>query len=350
MAGPHYHPHMTERRPFPPSPRRLALARQAGLTAASPLLVGALACGAAIIASVMLARAGATLVGDYIARACRAATGDADAATQLLAHGGATHIGPLVLELAMPLVGVVALVAFVAHVAQTRALWLPRRRVAGAPAIERARSRDALLELASAAVIGGATVGWLWTTAPRLAALLALEPTFDVLLVAIGSALASALVAFAIAWLALSILDALARRADLAGALAMTVAEKREDERLTAADPRWRAQRLALARGPTPREAVARAAVLLLGDATAVAIAWDARRQPTPLRTATGRDARATQLLGLARRHQIPVHRVPALAAQLVDGEGPVPDTHWAQLAEIIAAVQPANTGRDHSA
>jgi len=341
---------MTERRPFPPSPRRLALARQAGLTAASPLLVGALACGAAIVASVMLARAGATLVGDYIARACRAATGDADAATQLLAQGGATHIGPLVLELAMPLVGVVALVAFVAHVAQTRALWLPRRRVAGAPAFERARSRDALLELASAAVIGGATFGWLWTTAPRLVALLALEPTFDVLLVAIGSALASALVAFAIAWLALSILDALARRADLAGALAMTVAEKREDERLTAADPRWRAQRLALARGPTPREAVARAAVLLLGDATAVAIAWDARRQPTPLRTATGRGARATQLLGLARRHQIPVHRVPALAAQLVDGEGPVPDTHWAQLAEIIAAVQPANTGRDHSA
>jgi flagellar biosynthesis protein FlhB len=209
-------------------------------------------------------------------------------------------------------------------------------------------------------VIGAVAVGWLWTTAPRLAALFALEPTLDRMLVAVGSALASFVVALAIAWLVIAVLDALVRRVDLAHALAMTVTEKREDDRLAAADPRWRAQRLAVlrgpwssrsvARGPPASSAVARSALVLLGDDTAVAIAWDARRQPVPVRTITGRGARATQLLGLARRHRIAVHRDAALAAALVDGDGPVPDTHWARLANILAAVQAANTGRDLSA
>src|SRR5690606_32740069 len=114
---------------------------------------------------------------------------------------------------------------------------------------------------------------------------------------------------------------------------------KREDDRLAAADPRWRARRLAIARGTTS-DAVARATLLVLGDDVAVAIAWDAHRQPVPLRTAIGRGARATQLLGLARRHRVAVHREAALAARLADHEGPVPEAHWARLAEIVAAVQ----------
>jgi type III secretory pathway component EscU len=163
---------------------------------------------------------------------------------------------------------------------------------------------------------------------------------------AVAAALASLFVALAIAWLAIGILDALVRHAELARALAMTVTEKREDDRLAAADPRWRAQRLSLARTPSASTAVARASLLLLGDDLAVAIAWDPRRQPVPVRTITGRRARATQLLGLARRHRIAVHRDAQLAAVL-DGEGPVPDAHWARLAEVIAAVQGAHRGRD---
>ncbi|HEU4612535.1 MAG TPA: EscU/YscU/HrcU family type III secretion system export apparatus switch protein, partial [Kofleriaceae bacterium] len=116
-------------------------------------------------------------------------------------------------------------------------------------------------------------------------------------------------------------------------------------DRLTAADPRWRAQRRMLARTPAPSAAVARSALMLLGDDIAVAIAWDARRQPIPLRTIVGRGARAMQLLGLARRYRVAVHRDAQLATALADDDGPVPDAHWARLAEIIAAVQPSHTG-----
>ena len=44
-----------------------------------------------------------------------------------------------------------------------------------------------------------------------------------------------------------------------------------------------------------------------------------------------------------ARRYRVPIHREPRLAAAL-DGEGIVPERHWARLAEIVAAVQAANT------
>ncbi|HEY5948360.1 MAG TPA: EscU/YscU/HrcU family type III secretion system export apparatus switch protein [Kofleriaceae bacterium] len=380
---------MSERRPFPPSPRRLALARQAGLTPASPLVVGAIACIGALIAALALARAAAATLGAWIAAACRAADGSADWAAQratgatgaiddaaqhaqgvgnraidqvadharvVASHAidDAAHhahtlaisdVAARVLELALPLLAVAALAAVVAHFAQTRALWLPRRRLANAPAVEPARVRRSALDLATCAAVGVVAFAWLWTTAPRLAALLSI----DAPLAAVASAIASFIVVLAVTWIAVGTLDALLRRADLQRALAMTVSEKREDDRIAAADPRWRARRLELARGPSATTAVAKAAVLLLGDDIAVAIEWDARRQPVPARTITGRRARATQLLGLARRHRVPVHRDAQLAAALVDGDGPVPDTYWSRLAEIIAAVQAANTGRDVS-
>lgn len=361
---------MTERRPFPPSPRRLALARQAGLTAASPVVVGAVACAAAVVAAIVLARAAAAKLGGWIAAACGAAgepalvrelgdamamPGGAPAQPSVLSVAGdaTSHairrpeaLAASVLEVAAPLLGAIAIAALVAHFAQTRALWLPRRRIPGAPVIEPARVRWEALHTAAALVIGFVAFGWLWLTAPRLAALLSLEPTLQHGAVAAAAAIASFLAVTAIAWVVLGVFDALVRRTELARALAMTVTEKREDDRIAAADPRWRAHRLALARGPNASDAVARAALLLLGDDVAVAIAWDALRQPVPLRTLTGRGARATQLLGLARRHRVAVHRDAVLASQLVDGEGLVPDAHWARLAEIIAAVQRPHTGR----
>jgi flagellar biosynthesis protein FlhB len=359
-----------ERRPFPPSARRLALARQAGLTWASPVVVGALACAAVVSAAVVLGRSAASLVGGWIASACRAADGSSSfdvirGLDQLppseSGHVGIGHVATdhgagaallgldrvtsAVLELAAPVVGIAAIAALIAHVAQTRSLWLPRRRIAGAPTIDPARVRRTAFDVAAAIVIGVVAFGWLWTTAPRLASLFVVDDPLP----AIGSALAGLIVALAIAWLSVGALDALLRHAELSTALAMTVTEKREDDRLTASDPRWRAQRSALMRAPSAGPAVARAALLLLGDDTAVAIAWDPRRQPIPLRTITGRRAHATQLLGLARRHRIAVHRDAQLAAALVDGEGPVPAAHWSRLADIIAAVQGVNTGRDVS-
>jgi flagellar biosynthesis protein FlhB len=327
---------MAEHRPFPPSARRRALARRAGLHAASPLAVGAAAAGAAVIAAVALADAAAARLGAGIAAACRGAADPTGAPGAAEGPGlAAAHAPQAVLALALPVLGAAAVAAVIAHAAQARAVWLPRRRLPGAPTVERgpaARARRAGLELASAAAIGGAAFGWLWWVAPRLAALSSVP-------LAGGALVAAAAATLAIAWALLGVLDALLRHTELAQALRMTSHDKREDDRLAGLDPRWRAYRARAARS-APAEAVAGATVLVLGDGAAVAIAWDAARRPIPTRTAVGRAARATQLLGLARRHRIPVHRDPALAAALAGADGPVPERHWARLAEVIAAVR----------
>lgn len=318
---------MAEHRPFPASPRRRQLARQAGLTAASPLVVGAIACAAATVALVVVGRAAAARLGGWIAAAA--------AGRATLSPGG---VAPAVVEIAAPALVVAALAALAVHVAQTRAPWLPRRRIPDAPAVERG-GLGRLLPLAGLATLGATAGIWLWLVAPRIARLVELADALP----AAGALLASLVATLAIAWLAVGVADALIRRAELARSLAMTAAEKRADDRLAAADPRWQKRRAELARGPAASDAVAGAAFLLLGDGVAVAIAWDPVRRPVPVRTAVGRDARATQLLGLARRHRIPVHRDPAMASALA-AEGPVPERDWPRLAEIAAATSSRHT------
>jgi flagellar biosynthesis protein FlhB len=316
---------VSERRPFPPSPRRRALAQQAGLSAASPLIGGALACGAAVAIAFMLAAAVARQVGAWIANAC-----DGRASLEL------ARVPSALLQLALPLLGAAAIAAVLAHVAQTRALWLPRRRIDQAPSVPRAGVARAAFELASAAAIATVAFGWLWLTAPRLAVLLRI----DALVNGVAASIASVLVSLGIAWLVLGVIDALVRHAQLANALAMTPQEKRDDDRLSAADPRWARMRRSLMREPIAGAAVARAAVVILGDDVAVAIAFDPTREPIPTRTSTGKRARATQLVALARRQRVPVHRDVELAAALVGAEGAVPEQHWARLAEILAALR----------
>jgi flagellar biosynthesis protein FlhB len=320
-----------EAKAFPPSPRRLALARRAGLHGASPIVVGALACAAALAAAYVVARATAARLGAWIAAAASGRPG--------LEAADATRA---IVEIVVPILLAAALVAIAAHVAQTRAVWLPRRRVEGAPAVPRRR----WLEVVAPAVVGATCVGWLWVMAPRLAELFTAHDAL-----AGGAALvASFVAAVACAWLGLGVVDALARQFALREALAMTPTEKREDDRLSSADPRWRTRRAELARTPS----IAGAVVVLLGDerttaesgttaepgAVAVAIAFDPTRHPLPTRLAIGRRARATQLVALARRHRIAVHRDAELAAALADSEGPVPEAHWPRLAEILAAVR----------
>lgn len=339
---------MAERRAFPPSPRRRALARQAGLSAASPLLVGAAAGAAALVALGALGEAVVHRLGAAIAAACSGRAALAPAA-----------LPEAVVATALPIAGAAAGAALLAHLAQTRAAWLPRRRIAGAPAVETGalpRTRRAAGELAAAAVIGGVAFAWLWWTAPRIAALVAIDPVASPvasltasppaashLLASATALLANLAMALVLAWIALGVLDALVRHAALARALAMTPAEKRDDDRLAGADPQWRARRAALQRGPGASDAVAGASLVLVGDDLAIAIAWDPARRPIPIRTATGRGPRAAQLLGLARRHQIAIHRDLALAAALAGGDGPVPEPHWPRLAEIVAATRGRN-------
>jgi flagellar biosynthesis protein FlhB len=335
---------VADRRPFPPSPRRVALARASGLSAASPILVGSAALAATIAVIAGIARAAADRLGADIAAACTAADGSTASATAFGPHPAASDVslhanvsqragdvGAVVLDLVLPLLVAAAIAALVVHVAQTRSLWFPRRSIAGAPALPR-RARVGIDTLGVVAV-GGVTLGWLWVCAPRLAALIQVPAQA-------AAAILALLVTLAIVWVVLGVTDALVRHRQLADALSMSRDDKREDDRLVAADPRWQAQRLAVMRGPAIGDAVARSAVVLAGDDVAVAIEWDAVRQPVPLRSTTGRGARATQLMALARRHRVAVHRDAVLARLLVSGDGPVPDEHWARLAEIIAAVR----------
>lgn len=327
---------MAEHRPFPPSARRLGLARAAGLHAASPILVGAIACGAAVIAFVALGRVTSARLGASIVAACEG-TASLPAPEAL---------ATTVLDLTVPALLAAALAAVFAHLAQTRAVWLPRRTIHGAPRPPSDHAARASLDLTAGLVIAAVTIGWLWVMAPRLAAL-TLSP------LAGGLVIASFGAAIAIAWVALGIVDALARQAQLTGALRMTPADKREDERLAGADPRWKQQRARAARSGSnlragrargvahdPSDAIAGSSVLILGDDVAVAIAWDPLHRPVPVRTAVGRAAQATQLLGLARRHGLAVHHEPALASQLADRDGAVVQEHWPRLAEVIAATR----------
>ncbi len=348
--------HMAEPRPFPPSVRRGALARAAGLHPASPVLVGAIACAVAVVAVVALGRAAAARLGSWVIVACESPARFAGLSSSPAPEPSGLDIAGLpraVLELVVPLLVAIALAAVIAHLVQTRAVWLPRRRLPGAPAPEPRRVRRALFDLTAALVIGAVAVGWLWTMAPRLAA-------------STGSPLAGAawiaslLAALAIAWVGLGTGDALLRHAEIADALRMSHADKREDDRLSGADPRWRARRAQIARenrgltgtsaagtataskllvlGDNLASAVAGSSALLLGDGVAVAIAWDPAYRPVPTATAIGRGAHATQLLGLARRHAIAVHRDHELTTALAAMVGPLPEAAWPRLAEIIAA------------
>jgi flagellar biosynthesis protein FlhB len=327
-------------RPFPPSARRLALARRAGLTAASPVIVGGLVLATAAIGlaiSFGAAHNGTARLATAIADACAGRTSlDATYDLHAAINGLARELAMSALAIGAPILAAVAAVAIAGQVAQTRAVWLPRRRVDGAPSLDHgagARTRRTALELGFAATVAAVMFGWLWLMAPRFAALFSLD--LHDLLAAAGALLLAALAAVAIAYLALGVIDTLSRQLELARSLAMTAAEKREDDRLAAADPRWARQRSTLA-----RPSLEGATLLVLGDDVAVAIAWDARHRPVPTRIAIGRRAYATQLVGLARRHGVPVHRDATLAASLAGAEGPVPAADWPALATVIAALR----------
>jgi type III secretory pathway component EscU len=281
------------------------------------LLASALGVAAALVAVVQLAPGAAERLGAWIANAC-------DGRARLTPDA----VGAAVFAFAMPILAASALAAVVAHIAQTGALWLPRRRVASVPHVPRASVARAGFELAGATLVAVLTIAWFWRAAPIIAESSSLARAAETI--------ASFVAALVTSWVALGVLDALARHAALARTLAMTDAEKREDDRLAAADPRWRARRRAIGSAPS----FAGVAVVVVGDDVAIAVAWHATRQPVPTRAWVARGLRATQLVALARRHGVAIHRDRVLASALVDGFGPVPEAHWPRLADIIAATR----------
>lgn len=314
------------------------------MSAASPVLVAGMALAAVVLAIVYARFVLGTSITAALDSAARGTASFSDAAIARDATVAARSAVDSLLAIATPIVLAAAIAALLVHLSQTRTLWFPRRRLDNAPALDNGpitRVRTATFELASATVIGGGTFAWLWTFAPRIATLVEQEPR--AMLAGFGSLGVSALAAIAIAWVALGILDALTRQLALANALRMTAAEKKEDDRHGAADPRWARARSLLDRAPEGEalsNLVAGSSVVVIGDDTAIAIAWDAILRPIPTRVAVGRRARATQLIGLARRHRIAVHRAPQLAHALAGDDGPVPEAQWRALAEILAAVR----------
>ncbi|MFN0253845.1 MAG: EscU/YscU/HrcU family type III secretion system export apparatus switch protein, partial [Kofleriaceae bacterium] len=179
---------MASDRTFPPSARRLAVARAAGLTPASPLLVGALGAVGAVLALVAIGGTIASRLGSWVRDALEGAdgsrvgrafdassTGVNDRAVWASAFGSATDIVHATFALALPMLGTIAIVAVIVHLTQTRALWMPRRRLDNAPAEDLQRGTRGVLGLANAAVITMVTIVWLFAIAPRIATLVTID-------------------------------------------------------------------------------------------------------------------------------------------------------------------------------
>lgn len=346
---------MADDRVLPPTPRRLALARRAGMVARSPVLVaGAAWAGAAIALWIAMRRAGAALetairAGASTADSTAASAGGVTAAARAAGGVAPGDVIAAVLGLVAPVVIGAVIGGLALHLAQTRALAIPRRRIDGAPRPARGidrRAGDAGVRAIRAAIVGATAIGWTWIHLGDLGHLAELAP---------AAALAGAAVLGlgAIAHLAAALLVAgaldlgvavLRHRADLR----MTRREMIDDARAAGIDPRWRAGRARDGRDRDPTLAVASARVVITG-AGAVAIRYHDRLWPRPMIVAAGRGLDATRLLELARRHRIAIHHDPELARALADAgvDAAVPDRWLAPLADVVAAVD--ESGVTHS-
>jgi flagellar biosynthesis protein FlhB len=329
---------VSENRPHPPSQRRLAEARRAGRIAWSPALVGAaaIAGGAAAVAAIgaaWLDAAGAALA------AGATASGSADpisAASSLRARDVIADLAALV----VPLLVLAAAAAVLAHLAQTRGLWIPRRRTRQLPpAVDDAARRTGLAALASTrgaavAIVAGTVVA---TSAALLAAHAGRSAAATGAL--FGTLAISVLAAAAATAVALGAIDWLERARRLRADLSMSARDLRDERRETEADPRWLRAR---ARADDDDLAVRTALVVVVADDLAAALAWHPRWQPVPHITAAARGRAALRLTALARRHRIPIHRDVPLATELATLSGrPAPDHLHPALARLIVAVSP---------
>jgi flagellar biosynthesis protein FlhB len=328
-------------RNLPASPRRLALARKAGAVAHAPALTTAAAWAGALLALVAL--------GPQIAAALR------EGLRRGLVHAGAPSLEPLparapalaalvgesvagALAIAAPVLIGGAVLALGVHLAQTRGLWIPHRRLRGAPLPPNdlaTRARGSLWATAKGGALAAAGLGSLVAALPVLAAALSLESA--ALLPLIAAALSSAGIALVATWVALGALELIGRTLALAAAARMTPAEQREELRESGGAGRL-VRGAARRASDDERELLAAATLLVAGDGACAAVAWHPRRSPAPAIVLT-RSGRGVELvLSLARRDRLPIRRAPSLAAQLAAaGPGEVPRALWTQLADLVA-------------
>lgn len=358
-------------RTLPATPRRLALARKAGLVAHAPSLTAAASWAGALVALIAL--------GPSLALALRAGLrrGLEVAAQVGSAEGGENHVNALVglvglvgesagvaLLAALPVVAAAAALAAIAHVAQVRALWLPRRRIAGAPQLPSgmgARAGAALWASLRGGALAAAGLGWLVAATPRVAQSLQLGAAE--LIAAGASLLAGAALVLVATWLGLGALELIGKTLALAAASRMTAAELREELRAAGGGGRkWAQQRrdAAPAAGTTTATAsraapfaaasslaerlrgeLALASFLVSGDELCAVVAWHPARTPAPRVLAARRGPGTSSLLAEARRQRLPVHRAPELAHLLVEsGLGEAPREAWPALARLVALAE----------
>jgi type III secretion protein U len=291
----------------PPSARRLREARARGEVAHASLLSAAAALAAAALALALTARPAAARL---IALAQKAWSG----------AGDARDILPSLAALALPIVLAAAVGAFVAGLAQTRALFawgaLGRRGDDGEPLGATSWAAAAALVLV---LVGGgrALVASLGRADGALAAATAT-------LAALGSLTARAVVVIALAGLG----DFAWRRARLRAALSMTRAEVERERREDEGDPRLRAEQRrrqrALARDPLVDE-LARAELVVTAEGVAVALRLvDGAAQ---VAASAAERLRAQRLSEIARRLGVAVRADDELAAalQALPAGAPVP-------------------------
>lgn len=330
---------MSDRRE-PASPRRRALATQAGVIPHSTTLTSAASWAAAL--AVLLA-SGPRLV-EQLGIALRAALASdrAPSLRQLFDHTldhTLAHAIATVVAVMMPALIAMAAATLVVHVAQTRKLWMPVRQVRGAPTAPRgarARASGALWATVRGIALAGVGAGWLIAALPTLA--VSLEVADLALWSAAPALLASAALWLVVTWCGLGVLELLGRSWILAQAAQMTKAEVREEARSAGGAVRaWSTTRRRTDAHPQ-RTDLGDTTIIVVGDELAVAVAWDRVRRPSPAVTAVRRGREVGALLALARRDSVPIRRQPELAQRLAGSAGAaVPRTEWAALAAVVA-------------
>jgi flagellar biosynthesis protein FlhB len=322
-----------------PTPQRRALARRAGMVPASPAWAAAGAWAGAIIALVAAGGAGAGALHGWAARQVAAA-----AEGGAIARAGAIDVGEVmawIARLAAPIVVAAAVAGLIAHGALVRGVWLPRRRMRGAPIAAMGGARragDAAMAAARGAVVLAAAMHFAIAhlgDAARLGARGAEAGGSSALALAL---VAAGLAHVAIAAVAAGAIDALERVRRHRDDLRMTGREQREEARQAHGDPRWRSARRRAA-GMPAIAAVRTATVVVVGERVAAAVRWHAREHPVPVVVARGRGAAAAQLVALARRSGVPAVHAPDVAVGLVAAKvgEPVPERMHAAVAGLLA-------------
>jgi flagellar biosynthetic protein FlhB len=343
-----------------PTPQRRQRMRDAGrfahsldLSSAGVLLGGLLGL---VVAGGALAHFLVGLLGNYLSGAAWLGQISTDASTHeaLLAQWN-----PLVLGLAkvlLPVLGLLVLLAVLLNLLQTGFVFLPSRvlpdfsRASPISGVSRIASRGAAVRfafsLAKIAVIVGVAGFSLHARRGEIALATALDLSaiavlaWDLCLwtsIKIGAALGVVAIAdYGYQWWR--------REQDLK----MTPQELREEMRNLQGDPSVVARRRQI-RAKLGQHAlvatVPKADVVIGRGEFAVALRYDARAMAAPVVVATGAGVMAERIRSLATDHEIPIADATPLAEALhheVAIDAPIPPSHWAAVAQAMAAAQSA--------